>query len=138
MNKEQFLEAQEAVRRKIQESLSLLGSGETLSIEGETKITSRERTKYRKGIGTQNYYPSLQKLTEKVISALEDAGLVPIMTNDEEWVGTFTGALSSGETAQLKIEMAKENMRVTNSLVILNIYKMEGSKISYELNTYLS
>lgn len=122
----------------LNETLSPMGTGRDMYIEGETKIKSSDRRKYQKGIGPENYYPSLSKLTDRVISALQGAGLEAIMSNDEEWRGGFTGALSAGETAQMRIDLAKDGQRVMNSLLILNIYKMEGSKLSYELNTYLS
>jgi len=119
--------------------LSLLGSGEKIEIIGTTTITNTDRRNYQKGIGTQNYYSDLSALTEKVITSLQQANITPITGIDEIWTGAFTGALSAGETAQLKIEICRGAQKITNSILILNIYKMDGSRnINYELNTYLS
>ena len=118
--------------------MHLLGSGQNISITGETKITQREKSAYRNAIGNQNYYDSLSKITDIVIGALEKAGLTPII-GEETWVGTFTGALSEGETAKLNIELVKDGQKVKNSQLVLNIYKMDGvNKTTYELNTYLA
>jgi hypothetical protein len=119
--------------------LSLMGSGEQLNIFGETRITNQQRRGYQKAIGNQSYYPSVGDITNKVVAALDSVGLVGIAPGQERWVGTLSGALSAGETANLKIELVKDNQKVINSILILNIFKMDNTqKISYELNTYLS
>lgn len=119
-------------------NLHPLGSGQAIPITGEIGITQREKRAYNNAIGKQNYYGSLAEITKVVIDALEKAGLTPI-TGEEAWVGTFTGALSEGETAQVKLELAAGDKKVKNSQLILNIFKMDGvQKTTYELNTYLS
>jgi len=53
----------------------------------------------------------------------------------DRWIGTFNGALSVGDTAQLNISLSKDGMNSKNEL-ILNIYKMPSG--NYELNSYIS
>lgn len=120
--------------------LDPLGSGEKIDITGTTTITNTDRRNYQKGIGTtQVYYTSLNELTNVVITALQQINITPLTGMDEIWTGAFIGALSAGETANLKIDLCRGNQKITNSLLILNIYKMDGTrKILYELNTYLS
>jgi hypothetical protein len=119
--------------------LDPLGSGERIEIAGTTSITNIDRRNYQKNVGKQNYYNSLNELTNVVITALQAINITPITGTSEIWTGAFTGALSAGDTAPLKIDLCRGNQKITNSLLILNIYKMEGKRdISYELNTYLS
>lgn len=119
--------------------LSLMGSGEQIDLNGTTTITARERSAYLRGIGKDVYFNSLSELTDKVVKALNGAGLKAVAFGDDEWTGSLTGALSSGQKDRLEVDLAKDGKKVTNSLLILNIYKMDGStKVSYELNSYLS
>ena len=118
--------------------LSLMGSGEQIAVNGETKITNRERKGYQQALGTKQYYPSLSELTSSVVTALGTVGLTAVAPGQERWVGTFTGALSSGETAHLKEDLVLGDKEVINSKLILNIFKMDTNKIAYELNSYLS
>jgi hypothetical protein len=119
-------------------NLNPLGSGQTIPLNSEITITQKERSLYRNAIGKQSYYGSLSEITQVVIAALEKAGLTPI-TGGETWVGTFTGALSEGETARINLDLAMGDKKVKNSQLVLNIFKMDGvTKTTYELNTYLS
>lgn len=119
-------------------NLNPLGSGQAIPLNSEIAITQKEKSVYRNAIGKQNYYGSLSEVTQVVIAALEKAGLTPL-TGGEAWVGTFTGALSEGETARINLDLAMEDKKVKNSQLVLNIFKMDGvTKTTYELNTYLS
>jgi len=115
-----------------------MGSGTPISTEGTTSITSKERNIFQKVIGKENYYGSLSAITDQVMKALEQAGITP-RTGNESWGGTFSGALSEGDHAKINLDLLKGGKEVTNSKLILNIYKMDGvQKTTYELNTYLS
>jgi hypothetical protein len=131
-------EVSDALGKTAGANLNPLGSGQTIPLNSEVNITQKERSAYRNAIGKQNYYSSLSDITQVVIAALEKTGLTPI-TGGETWVGTFTGALSEGETARINLELAMGDKKVKNSQLVLNIFKMDGvPKTTYELNTYLS
>lgn len=132
-------EISDALDKTAGANLYPLGSGQTIPLSnGEVAISQKERNAYRNAVGKQSYYDSLGKITEVVITALEKAGLTPI-TGGETWVGTFTGALSEGETAQVNLDLALGGKKVKNSQLVLNIFKMDGvTKTTYELNTYLA
>ena len=117
--------------------LSLMGSGNSLDINGEINIAQKDRRMYANTV-KEVYFSSLAQLVEYVMNALKPLGLVPKVGIDEEWVGGMTGALSDGEDTRLKIELVKDNKDVKNSMLILNIYKDNGRSKQYELNTYLS
>lgn len=120
----------------LESQLYLLGSGNYLDIDGETAITNKDRKLFRENV-TETYYKSLGDITYTVIGVLNRLGITPVY-NDEEWTGTFSGAISAGEIARLRIELIKDGKHIKNSMLIMNIYKMEGNSISYELNAYLS
>jgi len=114
-----------------------LGSGHSVDIEGKTKLVQKDKRGFSNKIkGT--YFNSLSDITEKIIDALNSIGVTAVVGN-ESWVGTFTGALSDAESARMNIDLVKDKMEVTNSQLILNIYKMDKmKKVTYELNAYLS
>ena len=117
--------------------LSLMGSGNSLDINGEINIAQKDRRMYANTV-KEVYFSSLAQLVEYVLNALKPLGLVPKVGIDEEWIGGMTGALSDGEDARLKMELVKDNKDVKNSMLILNIYKDNSNAKPYELNTYLS
>ena len=114
--------------------LSPMGSGEDLDINLDTLKSLSYSDKSRYGRLLDNYYETLAELTEAVISSLDQIGIIPHIMGDR-WIGTFNGALSVGDTAQLNISLSKDGMNSKNEL-ILNIYKMPSG--NYELNSYIS
>lgn len=116
--------------------LSLMGTGEEININGEINISNKERNIYRNNV-TEIYYSNLSQLVFDVISALKEAGLTA-STGQEVWEGAFNGSLSDGETAQLAIDLVKDNKLIKNSRLVLNIQKDNSRNKVYELNSYLS
>ena len=130
-----------------------MGSGERIDTAGSVKITDKERKKYSTLTST-SYFNSLSALTAFVLNALDLNNLAAIHQG-EKWGGTFSGALSDGQTTRVALELVKiekEKERnpktgrhdlkyydVKNAMLILIIFKMDKTtKTTYELNTYLS
>jgi len=128
---------------RMYEGMSLMGSGETVHIEGSESLPSRIRRQYS-NLVKESYYKSLGDITTTVLAALEELGLVPVV-GDEKWVGTFNGAMSSGETVRLRIDLVRRLWKdaptcaeIKNSVLVLDIYKNSQAPKPYELNSYLS
>jgi len=120
--------------------LSILGSGKNIeNFNDDSKpisIKTSDKNKYSNSM-KKPHYKSLAELTNAVSAGLSKAGVQAHTGSGsgEEWTGMFSGALSSEETAKLKISLAKDGINAKNEL-ILSIYKMPSG--NYELVSYIS
>ncbi|MBF0556514.1 MAG: hypothetical protein HQK96_18500 [Nitrospirae bacterium] len=128
--------------KQMLESLFTMGSGNAVELSGESSLKASFRRKYTNSV-KEIYFDTLSSLTTHVTDVLKKNGLVPLI-GDEEWVGTFTGSMSNGESQRFQIELGirvpgtDKIQKVKNSMLILNIQKDNGRKLRYELNSYLS
>jgi len=113
-----------------------LGSGEYIDIDGETRISNRDRRIFQKTI-TTDYYNTLSELTEAVTIALNEVGIDAVL-GSELWTGAFTGAAQREVTHGNTLDLVKDGKKVKNSSLILNIYRFASNDGRYELNAYLT
>lgn len=85
-----------------------------------------------------NYHDTLSAIITGIFKVFNKNG-IDILLDGTVWDGMFTGKLRSAETFRQNFELAIDNKKIKNAVLVLNIYKMDGgAKVSYELNTYIA